>query len=747
MKTASPAQGLRPGGGLDQLDPGDGHAREAVEIEVTADADDDPDLAAERIRLVFEDSAIGMAIEDLEGRFLQVNSALCAMIGYTPSQLLGMGYQQVCHPDDCEDPAYLESLRTGAVRRVVRELRYRRADGSDIWVRVHIGVIHDDGGNAKFYTAQIEDISQRHAAEQRFRGAFADAAVGMAVTGKRSGSDEILFDTNAAMGQLLGRAQDELVGRSVTEFAHPADVWAVRELFASLRLGTRSQEAVDVRCIRPDGTFVWVHLSASVSEKPEGSAEHLVIHLQDVTARKLAEARLIHQAEHDVLTGLPNRVALAKRIAASLDRGQHPALLFVDLDRFKQVNDTLGHATGDKVLTAVASRLRDAIRDDDVVARIGGDEFVVLAVSATSPGDAERVAERLHAVLATPFQVEERSLYLTASIGIALPGVQVRTAEDALRAADIAMYQAKTSGTARTATFDVSMSGATETRLTVERDLHRAIATPDELGVWFQPVVSVASGRVVGVEALARWHHPERGLVLPEEFLPVAEETGLISPIGRIVLAAALDQGRRWRDEGLRVVISVNLSRRQLADPGLEDEIAGALTRAAFDPADLCLEVTESVIVDAASRGARTVQRLRTLGIAVAIDDFAEGYSSLSYLRNHPMDVVKIDQSFIAALESSPRDAAIVGGIIELAHALSMTCVAEGVERPTQLRRLGDLGCDQVQGFLLGRPRPADLLTPLLRRGGLRTTPPAPGQKRPTIRSRRGLPSGSNRKR
>jgi diguanylate cyclase (GGDEF)-like protein/PAS domain S-box-containing protein len=742
MKTGSPAEALLPGGEV--REPG-------CDDRSVQSADGDmhgmnlgPDLAAERIRLVFEDSAIGMAIEDLEGRFLQVNSALCTMVGYTASQLLRMGYQDVCHPDDCEDPAYLETLRNGTVRRVVRELRYRRADGSDIWVRVHIGVIHGDDRRAKFYTAQIEDISQRHAAEQRFRGAFADAAVGMAVTGRRDGSDEILLDANAAMGHLLGRTQDELAGRAVTEFAHPADVWAIREVFDSLRRGFRGQAEVDARCVRPDGSIVWVHLSASVSEEPEGSAEHLVIHLQDVTARQDAEAKLIHQAEHDALTGLPNRIAFAKRVAAALDRGQEPALLFIDLDRFKLVNDTLGHATGDEVLTAVASRLRQGIRGDDVVARIGGDEFVVLATSATTPDEAERVAERLHAVLAAPFLVAERSLHLTASIGVALPGVRVRTAEDILRAADIAMYCAKMSGRARTATFDASMRGAAETRLAIEQDLQRAIATPGELGVWFQPVVSVATGRVVAVEAAARWHHPERGLVLPDEFLSVAEETGLISPIGRVLLAESLAQGRRWREQGVPVVVSMSVSGRQLEDPGLEEEITEALRHADLDPTELRLEVTESVIVDVASRGARTVQHLRKLGVAVAIDDFGEKGSSLSYLRSQPMDIVKIDQTYITSLETSPRDAAIVGGVIDLARALGMICVAEGVERATQLSRLRDLGCDQVQGVLFGGLGPADHLTRLLRRGRPTDTAPPPAQKRWTIRNAGGLPSGSN---
>ncbi len=543
-----------------------------------------PLLDAERFRLAFEDSAIGMAIEGLDGRLLQVNPSLCVMLGYRAEELLTMSYQDVCHPDDLEGPAWLASLSDGSVRRVSRECRYLRSDGTVIWVRVHIGVIQDDG-RAIFYTAQIEDI----------------------------------------------------------------------------------------------------------------------------TGAKEAEAKLIHQADHDALTGLPNRKAFAERVTAALDAGAPTALLFVDLDRFKLVNDTLGHTAGDELLIAVAQRLQSALREGDVVARIGGDEFVVLAAVATL-AEAEHVADRLQAALASPFRVSGRSLFLSASIGIAVPGGPTPSADDTLRAADLAMYRAKTSGKARAVVFDASMRRDAEQRLAVEEDLRRAIASGDELEVWFQPVVSVATGRVVAAEALLRWRHPEQGLLLPGAFLPVAEETGLIAPISRTVLRASLDQAQRWHEQGLGMVVSVNLSGRDLDEAGLDRDIAIALGERGLDPAALCLEVTETALVEAATHGARAVEELRALGVAVAIDDFGQGYSSLSYLRAHPVDIIKIDRAFVAALENNPRDAAIVGGMIQLAHALGMTCVAEGVERTDQLRHLTDLGCDQIQGFLLAEPCPADEL-------------------------------------
>ena len=551
------------------------------------------DITPERFRLAFEDSAIGMAIQDLSGRYLQVNPVLCDMLGYTSAELLTMGYQDVCLPEDLEDPTYLESLTDGTVRRVTRECRYRRADGRVIWVRVHVGVIHD-GDEAVFYTAQVEDV----------------------------------------------------------------------------------------------------------------------------TDRKDAEARLTHQAEHDTLTGLPNRQAFAALVAAALEAGLQPALLFVDLDRFKLVNDTLGHPAGDELLIAVARRLRASVRGSEVVARIGGDEFVVLTEPTATLADAERVASRLQEALAAPFRISGRLLVLTASIGIARADKDLPSADDTLRDADLAMYRAKTTGKARSVVFDSSLRREAELRLAVEQDLHRAIASPGQLGVWFQPVVSVATGCVVAAEALLRWQHPEHGLLLPDRFLSIAEETGLMTPITRIVLHESLAHARRWRDLGLHMTVSVNLSGRQLDEPGLDQEIAVVLADAGLDPSDLCIEVTETALIDVASNGPDAVQKLRELGVAVAIDDFGQGYSSLSYLRSYPVDIVKLDRAFVAALETNPRDGAIVGGIIQLAHALGMTTVGEGVERPGQLRRLADLGCDQIQGFLLARPCPPVQLVGLVVPGG-----------------------------
>ena len=349
------------------------------------------------------------------------------------------------------------------------------------------------------------------------------------------------------------------------------------------------------------------------------------------------------------------------------------------------MNDTLGHGAGDELLVAVGRRLAKVVPPGDIVARNGGDEFVVLARSARNVGEAERLAERIHAVLRDPFQIYTRTLVVTASVGIAMADATIGSAEELLRAADLAMYKAKKDGRARTALFEASMQAEAATLLTTEQDLYRALATGGELVPWFQPIWSVVTGRQVAAEALVRWEHPSRGLLAPAEFLAVAEETGLIVEMGRSVLDQTLREVRRWRDMGVGLVASVNLSGHELSDPRFGNQVTAALDRWGLVPTDLCLEVTETVLVSVASRAASIIQELRHIGIIIAIDDFGQGYSSLAYLRSHPVDVIKVDRAFVTTVDTNPRDAAIVGAAIYLGHALGMTCVAEGVETRGQL--------------------------------------------------------------
>jgi diguanylate cyclase (GGDEF)-like protein/PAS domain S-box-containing protein len=656
----------------------------------------------------FEDSAIGMAIESLDGRFLEVNPALCVLVGYGKDQLLSMGYTDICHPEDLEGAEHLASLANGSTRTVVRELRYIRSDGKEIWVRVHVGVIRNRDGVPSCYAAQIEDITQRHRAEQRFRRAFDDAAVGMALIEVGAG-DGTIVEANAMTSRLLGRDMSELIGATISAFVHPDDVAAVSRLFDDLASGERRQSEASVRFLARRGTLVWAHLSASAPRGPGDRSSFFVLHLQDITARKAAEEKLVHLANHDSLTGLPNRHAFTRQLkamAASPDPAgaDRRALLFIDLDRFKLVNDSLGHTICDELLISVAGRLRSAVAGGDLVARIGGDEFVVLARSTPTIEAAQRLADRVLRALEAPFRIAGRLLYLTASVGIALTE-QDGLPDDLLPAADLAMHDAKGAGKARTVVFQSSMRHQAEDRLATEQGLYRALQG-GELVLWYQSVVSLVTRRPVAAEALLRWHHPEAGLLEPAAFLPVAEETGLIVPIGRYVLSQALNQVRHWRDQNIGLTVNVNLAGAQLDAPGLVAEIEGMLQARQLLPHDLCLEVSESAIRHPGSRAAGNVSELRRLGVSVAIDDFGLGNSSLAYLRSEPVDVVKIDTSFATTLDGNPRDSAIVGAVIQLVHALGMGCIALGVETTAELSHLTELGCDQVQGHVTGRAQP-----------------------------------------
>jgi diguanylate cyclase (GGDEF)-like protein len=444
-------------------------------------------------------------------------------------------------------------------------------------------------------------------------------------------------------------------------------------------------------------------------------AEHASLALNDAAAvegMRRAFDDAVHQATHDPLTGLPNRSLVVDRLDQALARssrsGGRVTVLFADLDRFKVVNDSFGHPVGDGVLLSVSERLRAAVRPQDTVGRLAGDEFVIVCEDLTDR-ETINVAERVAATVSDPIMLGGRETVITASIGIAHaePGTR---AEDMLRDSDVAMYRAKERGRSRIELFDAEMRRRMVDRLEMERSLRTAIAA-GELRLDYQPIVTFDDWRVTAAEALVRWEHPERGLVQPDEFIPLAEESGLILPLGRWVLTEACRQLAVWRAEGradLRV--TVNLSARQFADPELIDVVAEALAKAGLPADALWLEITESVLMEEVEATANTLHALKRLGVHLAVDDFGTGYSSLSYLKRFPVDLLKIDRSFIDGLGTDPEDGAIVLAIVSLAQALRLEVVAEGVEQFHQLEALHRLGCDAVQGFLLARPARADRL-------------------------------------
>jgi diguanylate cyclase (GGDEF)-like protein/PAS domain S-box-containing protein len=518
------------------------------------------------------------------------------------------------------------------------------------------------------------------------------------------------------MAVLLGRTQQELVGACIREFTHPDDLVESEDQAQRLNRSEIDFYRLEKRYVRPDGSTVWASLSVSLVRDIEGRPMYQIGQLEDVTDRKLLADKLAHDAAHDSMTGLLNRASFTEHVTAALAaRGDRAvAVLFIDLDHFKVVNDSLGHALGDVLVTTVAQRLRSTLRPDNVIARFGGDEFVVLCPNIAGEDAAAAIARRLLDAVAEPVAMMTEEIFVSASIGIAVAGAE-DTAETLLRHADAAMYRAKNDGRARAVLFQHDDHGAAIAALRTGSDLHRALER-DELVVHYQPIVTLRTGRVVGFEALLRWNHPERGLIPPADFIPLAEDTGLIVPIGAWVLETACRQLVQWqaaRDRGPNrgtLAMNVNLSPRQLADPTLAAAFARILDDTKVDPNAVCLELTENTLMQNAASATAAMRALRDLGVYISIDDFGTGYSSLSYLKRFPVSALKIDRSFIDGLGRDNEDTSIVEAIVTLAHALGLTAVAEGLETPTQLDALRVIGCDYAQGFLLGRPLPADAL-------------------------------------
>jgi diguanylate cyclase (GGDEF)-like protein/PAS domain S-box-containing protein len=534
-------------------------------------------------------------------------------------------------------------------------------------------------------------LSWRMAEDQRdeFRAAFDQAPMGVALVGDQG---EIVRG-NAALATRVGVEQRALEGMPLTHFMVP------KEEDASWP--HESSRAVERRFLEADGTRGWGLWQ--FSRMGHGT---WVMHVQDITPYKRAQRDLSWQARHDSLTGLPNRAAFEERLTGALDRRRHDpttngqvAVLFVDLDDFKVVNDSLGHGAGDQLLTAVAERLRSVVRPEDVIARFGGDEFTVLLADVPDEREARRVADRMAAALAGPIELDGERRYVTASIGLSMAAGGDGSA--LLRDADAAMYRAKETGKARTSVFDAPMREAAVERLELETALRGAVAR-DEMRLVFQPVVSLPDGRVGSCEALLRWDHPTLGRIPPDRFIGLAEQTGLIVPIGAWVVREACRAAAQWPEH---VGVSVNVSPRQLGTTDLPQIVDKALRRSGLAPDRLCLEITETALLNDAEVIGDTLAALKALGVHLAIDDFGVGHASLMHLRRLlPVDTLKIDKSFVDGIVSDAEDSAIVQGVVQLAHSLGLVAVAEGVEHADQAELLTDMGCQSAQGYLFARP-------------------------------------------
>jgi diguanylate cyclase (GGDEF)-like protein/PAS domain S-box-containing protein len=530
--------------------------------------------------------------------------------------------------------------------------------------------------------------------------------------------DGRLVFVNAAQAEAVGRSQAELVGHPVTDVFGPDRGAFSRELDSEVFASGEALPSFEEVMHRPDGSRVDLLTTKAPLRDSQGRVTAVLSTSVDITDRKRAEERLLHLAQHDPLTALPNRAYLAERLRERCSRGRRGedgfALHFLDLDRFKAVNDALGHEAGDRLLVQAARRLRAAVRDGDLVTRLGGDEFAVLQENITAATEAGHLAGRIVAAFEKPFRLGGRSVSVTASVGITLFPKDSSGADELLRNADLAMYRAKRTGGARFSFFDPEMDAAAQQAMHLEAELRRALARREFELVW-QPQVSLRTGRICGAEALLRWRHAERGVIPPAQFLHLAEETGLIAPITEWALAAACAQGVAWakrRTGGLR--ISANLSPSLFVSRDVRDLVLDALAASGLAPQLLDLEITERVLVDKVETVASTLRSLREIGVTFSIDDFGTGYSSLAHAKTFPVQRLKVDQNFIAGLDSDRTDVAIVGAIISLAHGLGMEAVAEGVETAEQVTALRRLGCDEVQGYFVRGPITADELTAML---------------------------------
>lgn len=570
--------------------------------------------------------------------------------------------------------------------------------------------------------------ASRESSEARFRALVQNASDIVAVVNEARTFSWV----SPSFTRTLGWSVADFEARPAADLLHPEDH---QTLFV---LADRNRDTGDqvlrseLRLRHADGSWRW--FEATVSNRlDDPNVRGLVANLHDVTDRKTLEEELRHQAFHDSLTGLANRALFVDRLEHALSlqarSGRRLAVLLVDFDDFKAINDSLGHGVGDSLLTDAAKRLRATVRASDTVARLGGDEFAILVENPVAGDEPEQVADRVVAAFSEPMTLGERSLTLSASVGLAINPAGFSSADDLVRNADVAMYAAKANGKGCWVRFEPGMYVAAQRRLELKNDLVEAISSGDQMELYYQPIVDLRSRKPVGVEALLRWNHPRHHLVTPVDFLLFAEESGLIVPLGRWVLNQALSQLSTWRKvhPGLRqMTMSVNVSGRQLDDPGFVAEVRDALDEHGLDASQLVLEITESALVRDFETVVGRLHELKALGLSLAIDDFGTGYSSLGYLKSFPVDILKIDQSFIAEIVGPARQAALAEAIVRMGTVIGLQTIAEGVEREGQAERLEALGCCFGQGFLFGQPLSASacesFIAKAARRVGSRAT-------------------------
>lgn len=564
-------------------------------------------------------------------------------------------------------------------------------------------------------TLEVQSTALKES-EERFRSAFTYAPIGIALVSP----DGHWLKVNNSLCEILGYSEEELLSKDFQSVTHKEDLGQTLVSLHELLTGQVPSCQSEQRYLHKEGREVWVYWSASTANESTTDRPNIIFQIQDITDRKLSEEKLQYEATHDNLTGLPNRALFTTKLEQALMRARdnlkhRVSVLFIDLDRFKVVNDSLGHLVGDQLLICIAKRLRECVRPNDTVARLGGDEFTIL-VEGARENEVIIIADRIKEKFAAPYNLNGHEIYSSASIGILHSSSNHNKPEELMRDADIAMYQAKRAGKARHEVFNQDMHDAVKETLHLENELRRAVERK-ELTIEYQPIFSLESSRLEGFEALVRWYHPSLGAIGPDKFVPLAEEIGLIDTLGEFVLKTSCQQGRLWQEmfpNSCPLMISVNLSCKQFAQPDMVQNIRRVLEETNFNPHHLKLEITESVVLEHKDSAINMLHELRALGIEINIDDFGTGYSNLNYLSQLPVSTLKIDRSFISPIIGSRRNEEIVQTIVTLARNLGMKVIAEGVETEKQLQQLKALNCEGAQGYLFSRPMNADDATEFL---------------------------------
>jgi len=673
-----------------------------------------------RVHGAFDYAAIGMALAAPDGRWLKVNQALCEIVGYSEREMLGLSYREITHPDDLATiSTHAAKLLAGEIATCEMEKHYVHKLGRSVPVSLSMSLVRDANDVPLYFICQVQDISARKSTEaalfaEQERARVTLNSIGDAVlTTDMKGNISYL---NVVAEKMTGWSREEAAGRPLAEVFHILDGTTRQPSRSPTELALAENKTVGMAAgvvlVRRDGSELGIEDSAAPIHDRGGKVIGAVLVFHDVTASREVMEKMAHLAHYDSLTDLPNRPLLNERLAQAIAlarrQRRRAAVLFLDMDRFKHVNDSLGHAMGDKLLLSVAGRLLACVRVSDTVSRQGGDEFIVLLPDIERPQDAGHFAAKILGALALPHRIDGEELRVTISIGIGLYPDDGQDVDTVIKSADTAMYHAKENGRNNYQFFAQDMNTRVVERLSIESRLRGALER-GEFSLHYQPKINLESGALIGTEALIRWRHPVRGTILPEQFIPIAEECGLIIPIGDWVLREACGQAKVWIDAGLEAVpVAVNISAVQLRHKDFFEGVRGILTDTGLEPHLLELELTESVLMQDAESTGRTLQALKALGVQLAVDDFGTGYSSLSYLTQFPIDTLKIDQSFVHKMLLNASDASMISTVISMGKNLNQRVIAEGVETKQQLRFLQARECNEGQGYYFSHPLDAD---------------------------------------